>query len=136
MKKQRLIQILFQTKAKHNEGFTLFEVLVAILASSAFLMGTLQAMTINAVLQVRAEREAQASFWIQEDLEQAQAIASAMDLAKAGGVATCTILPVPSQLNNRFGGKLKDELNTFTTEVVGASKFHPIRGRCKRKPCF
>ncbi len=50
------------------------------LMTSAFLMGTLQAMTINAVLQIKSERQAQANFLIQQDIERIQATASNMGL--------------------------------------------------------
>ena len=43
-------------------------------------MGTLQAMTINAVMQVKSERQAQATFLIQEDIEKLQAAGSAMNV--------------------------------------------------------
>ncbi len=72
--------ILHRSKPKNNQGFSLFEVSIAILISSAFLMGTLQAMTINAVMQINSERKAQANFWIQQDIEKLQAIASGMKL--------------------------------------------------------
>ncbi|MDJ0507669.1 MAG: hypothetical protein QNJ64_00200 [Crocosphaera sp.] len=72
--------ILHRSKPKNNQGFSLFEVTISILISSAFLMGTLQAMTINAVMQIKSERKAKANFWIQQDIEQLQAIASAMKL--------------------------------------------------------
>lgn len=62
-------------QSARDRGFTMMEVLVAILAATAFLLGTLQAVAINAVLQVRAERQVQASFWIQEDLERVKAAA-------------------------------------------------------------
>ena len=80
MNKLLLNLILYQSKPKNDQGFSLFEVCIAILVSSAFLMGTLQAMTINAVLQIRAERQAQANFLIQQDVERIQALASSMDL--------------------------------------------------------
>ncbi|MGK7938702.1 MAG: hypothetical protein AB4062_00790 [Crocosphaera sp.] len=72
--------ILHRSRPKNNQGFSLFEVTIAILISSAFLMGTLQAMTINAMMQINSERQAQANFWIQQDIEQLQAIASGMKL--------------------------------------------------------
>lgn len=72
--------ILHRSKSKENQGFSLFEVTIAILISSAFLMGTLQAMTINAVMQINAERQAQANFWIQQDIERLQAAASGLKL--------------------------------------------------------
>ncbi|MGK7931990.1 MAG: hypothetical protein AB4041_11235 [Microcystaceae cyanobacterium] len=51
------------------------EVLVSIMITMAFLMGTLQALLINAIFQVQSEREAQATFWIQEDMEKIKAVA-------------------------------------------------------------
>lgn len=80
MNKLLLNLILHRSKPKQDQGFSLFEVTIAILVSSAFLMGTLQAMTINAVVQVKSERKAKALFWIQEDIEKLQAAGSAMDL--------------------------------------------------------
>lgn len=55
---------------RHSQGFSMLEVLVAILAITAFLAGTLQLIAVNVLYKVKAEREAQANFWIQEDLEQ------------------------------------------------------------------
>ena len=80
MNKLLLNLILNRSKPKNNQGFSLFEVSIAIVVSSAFLMGTLQAMTINAVLQVRSERQAKANFLIQQDIERIQAIANKMTL--------------------------------------------------------
>jgi hypothetical protein len=54
----------------------MFEVLVALMMSFLFLTGTLNAMVVSAIFQVKAERQAQASYWIQEDLEQVRAVAS------------------------------------------------------------
>ncbi|MDJ0731691.1 MAG: hypothetical protein QNJ33_17040 [Crocosphaera sp.] len=80
MNKLLLTLILHRSKLKNNQGFSLFEVTIAILVSSAFIMGTLQAMAINAVLQIKSERQAQANFVIQQDIEKLQAAASSMDL--------------------------------------------------------
>ncbi|WP_107666224.1 hypothetical protein [Cyanothece sp. BG0011] len=80
MNKLLFTLILHRPKPKPDQGFSLFEVTIAILVSSAFLMGTLQAMTINAVMRVKSERQAQANFLIQQDIEKLQATASNMDL--------------------------------------------------------
>jgi Tfp pilus assembly protein PilV len=53
----------------------MLEVLVALMISFAFLMGTMNAMVIAAVMQVKAERQAQALYWIQQDLESVRAAA-------------------------------------------------------------
>ncbi|MGB5594629.1 MAG: prepilin-type N-terminal cleavage/methylation domain-containing protein [Crocosphaera sp.] len=74
--------ILYPSKTQKNQGFSLVEVTIAILVSSAFLMGTLQAMTITAIQQIKTERKAQANFWIQQDIEAVQSAANAMDLDK------------------------------------------------------
>ncbi|MEA5508633.1 prepilin-type N-terminal cleavage/methylation domain-containing protein [Crocosphaera sp. UHCC 0190] len=102
--------IIRQVKPQKNQGFSLLEVLVAILVSSAFLMGTLQAMTINTVMQVKAERQAQAGFWIQEDLEKVQAEASEMtfDLTNPNEKGKCRMLTP----NGSFGDQLIKTLNT------------------------
>ena len=54
----------------------MFEVLVALMMSFLFLTGTLNAMVASTIFQVRAERQAQAGYWIQEDLEEIRALAA------------------------------------------------------------
>ncbi|MGA1622646.1 MAG: type IV pilus modification PilV family protein, partial [Synechocystis sp.] len=62
----------------------MFEVLVALMMSFLFLTGTLNAMVVSAIFQVKAERQAQASYWIQENLEEVRATAASYDLATTG----------------------------------------------------
>ena len=57
----------------------MLEVIIAILTITAFLTGTLQLMAVNALYKVRAERQAKAYFWIQEDFENVKALASSLD---------------------------------------------------------
>jgi prepilin-type N-terminal cleavage/methylation domain-containing protein len=59
-----------------QQGFTMFEVLIALMISFLFLTGTLNAMVMATVMRVRAERQAQAGYWIKEDLEQVRALAA------------------------------------------------------------
>ncbi|GBF78949.1 type IV pilus modification PilV family protein [Aphanothece sacrum] len=106
---------LLKKSAKKNEGFSLFEVLVSILVTSAFIMGTLQAMAINAILQVKAERESQANFWVQEDVEMVQAVASNATLSNLGVTKSiCYLMPTTANATNKFGGKLITALNNTT----------------------
>lgn len=63
-----------------ESGFSLLEVIIAILTITAFLTGTLQLMAVDALYKVRSERQAQANFWIQEDFEDAKYIASTLDV--------------------------------------------------------
>ena len=58
----------------------MLEVIIAILTITAFLTGTLQLMAVDALYRVRAERQAQANFWIQDDFENTKYIASGLDV--------------------------------------------------------
>jgi prepilin-type N-terminal cleavage/methylation domain-containing protein len=52
-----------------EQGFTLIEVLVAILVTTLFISIAMQAMVFSAVFKVKAQEYAEATTWIQEDLE-------------------------------------------------------------------
>ena len=58
----------------------MLEVMIAILTIAAFSTGTLQLMAFTALYKVRAERQAQANFWIQEDFEDVKYLASSLDV--------------------------------------------------------
>lgn len=58
-----------QKLPKQDQGFTLVEVLVAILISTIFVAVSMQMMAIAAIFKVRAQEYAEATTWIQEDLE-------------------------------------------------------------------
>ena len=58
----------------------MLEVMIAILTITAFSIGTLQLMAFTALYKVRAERQAQANFWIQEDFEDVKYLASTLDV--------------------------------------------------------
>lgn len=61
---------MFKSKLpQHEQGFTLVEVLIAILITTIFISIAMQAMVIAAVFKVRARQVAEATTWIQEDLE-------------------------------------------------------------------
>ncbi|WP_419547764.1 type 4 pilin [Microcystis sp.] len=58
----------------------MLEVMIAIFTITAFSIGTLQLMAFTALYKVRAERQAQANFWIQEDFEDVKYLASTLDV--------------------------------------------------------
>jgi len=87
-----------------DQGFSLAEVLIAILIASTFLLGALQAFALQAVMKVRAEREAQATFWIQKDIESIQAAAA--DVVDDSVSSRCRA----TTYNNGFAYKLRDNL--------------------------
>jgi prepilin-type N-terminal cleavage/methylation domain-containing protein len=55
--------------SKQEQGFTLIEVLVAILIATIFVTVSMQMMVIAAMFKARAQENAEATNWIQEDLE-------------------------------------------------------------------
>ena len=87
-----------------DQGFSMAEVLIAILAAFAFLLGALQALSIQAVVKVRAEREAQATYWIQQDLESVKAAAT--DVADDTFISRCGV----TTYFKGFAYKLRDNL--------------------------
>jgi prepilin-type N-terminal cleavage/methylation domain-containing protein len=54
---------------KKEQGFTLVEVLVAILIATIFVTVTMQMIVIATIFKVKAQENAEATNWIQEDLE-------------------------------------------------------------------
>jgi type II secretory pathway pseudopilin PulG len=68
-----------------GQGFTMFEVLIAVMISFLFLTGTLNAMVMATVMHVKAERQARANYWIKEDLEQVRALANNFDPPTGNG---------------------------------------------------
>lgn len=60
---------MLKPKPQQNQGFTLVEVLVAILITTLFVSVAMQAMVIAAVFRVKAQEYAEATTWIQTDLE-------------------------------------------------------------------
>lgn len=68
-----------------DRGFTMFEVLIALMISFLFLTGTLNSMVIATAMRVKAERQAQANYWIKEDLEQVRALAANFNPSTGNG---------------------------------------------------
>lgn len=61
---------MFKPKSpKKEQGFTLVEVLVAILIATIFVTVTMQMMVIATVFKAKAQENTEATNWIQEDLE-------------------------------------------------------------------
>lgn len=67
---------LLLTSTFPAQGFTMLEVLAALMISFAFLMGALNGITMAVWMQVKAERQAQANYWIQQDLERVRSEAA------------------------------------------------------------
>lgn len=60
---------MFKPKLQQQQGFTLIEVLVAILLMTVFVAVAMQTMVLAAVFKARAREFTEATTWIQADLE-------------------------------------------------------------------
>lgn len=91
-----------------EQGFTLFEVLIAILVTTLFISVAMQAMVFAAVFKVKAQEYAEATTWIQEDLENVKYQAENLQFPQttlAVNVATgaAIVINAPStDIKNRF----------------------------------
>ncbi|MBE9018092.1 prepilin-type N-terminal cleavage/methylation domain-containing protein [Chroococcidiopsidales cyanobacterium LEGE 13417] len=84
---------MFKKKpAKPEQGFTIIEVLIAILIALVFVTVAMQMVVIATMFRVRAQESAEATTWIQEDLEdikyQAANYQSALLVDEASGDGT------------------------------------------------
>lgn len=85
----------FKSKLLQQEqGFTLVEVLVAILIVTTFTLVALQAVVIAAVFKTRAKQIAEATTWIQQDLDNVKNQAAQVPY-------TSTTLTTPAVTNQR-----------------------------------
>lgn len=94
---------MFKPKlSQQEEGFTLIEVLVAILITTLFIAVSMQAMVFAAIFKTRAQEFTQATTWIQEDLEDVKYQASQYpeDPAK------CNV----NSVNNGYADGFRDSL--------------------------
>lgn len=104
--------IVYLNSVHRNRGFTMMEVLVSILVILAFVMGALQALAITALVQIKAERQSQGTFWIQQDLEQVKYLASNFNDSSGCGATT---------FDAGVGGKFRDSLASNTTLTAANS---------------
>ncbi|MFM7793416.1 MAG: type 4 pilin, partial [Microcystis panniformis] len=89
----------------------MLEVMIAILTIAAFLTGTLQLMAFTALYKVRAERQAQANFWIQEDFEDVKYLASTLDVNSTPPNQYITT-DVCTNINQGYATALRRQLTT------------------------
>jgi type II secretory pathway pseudopilin PulG len=109
----------FKQYSSQDQGFTMVEVLMATLAAFAFLLGTLQALALQAVVKVRAEREAQATFWIQKDIESVKAAAA--DVTDDSASSRCGATGYNSGFAFRLRQNLYGNLNGDGTPLNAAN---------------
>lgn len=79
----KIPRLFVKNRISKAQGFTMLEVLAGIMMTAAFVAASLQLITVNAMFKVKAEREAQALFWIQENKEEIRATASSIPYLEA-----------------------------------------------------
>lgn len=89
---KKLLFFLLRSRRSVDTGLSLLEVLVATMVVFFTIMGALNGVLYAAVFQIKAERQAQASFWIQQDLEQVKSLA-ASTTTPPSYASTCTGSP-------------------------------------------
>lgn len=89
---------MFKKKlSKPEHGFTIIEVLIAILIAIIFITVGMQMMVIATVFKVRAQESAEATTWIQEDLEDVKFQASQLAIKNAESMtATDDLITITS----------------------------------------
>lgn len=109
---------------QHEQGFTLTEVLVAILITTVFVATAMQAMVIAAVMKAKARQYAEATTWIQQDLEVVKYSASKLQnaaLASEAPAGTTTL-----SVNHVYGFEPGDKLIVGSTNnTIAAGGINP-----------
>lgn len=82
------IKKIYLKKSQSEEGFTLLEVLVAMLIATFFVIGSMQALVLATALRVKAQEKQRANQLIQEDIEQIRF--EAEDLAPNNSLCSAT----------------------------------------------
>ncbi|ACK71193.1 hypothetical protein PCC7424_2783 [Gloeothece citriformis PCC 7424] len=116
-------------KKSLEQGFTLVEVLVAILLTTIFITMTAQLMVINAPSKINKKTDSQSSVWIEQDQEKIIAMANTM----ASSSTFCTNLlesyavKLWRQLENEPTSSLpgQNEANGIILEDTGSNYAHP-----------
>jgi prepilin-type N-terminal cleavage/methylation domain-containing protein len=109
---------MLNPKSQANQGFTLTEVLVALLITTLFIATAMQAMVFAAVFRVKAKQNAQAITWIQQDLEAVK--------YKATEGPTPNQLPYDSTKCGTYGTYLRDNLPPLSdggTTIIAGKTF-------------
>jgi Tfp pilus assembly protein PilV len=91
-----------------DSGFSMLEVLVAMMVVFLTFMTALNGLLYATLFQVKAEKQAQATYWIQQDLENVKSIAA----AQGTNTAQCT-----SVFANSYAGALQTTLGATTTQT-------------------
>lgn len=110
-----------------EQGFTLVEVLVAILITTLFVSVAMQTMVIAAIFKAKAQEYAEATTWIQEDLEDVKYKAANLQFPRttlaANANTGASSISVSSANIDSFAanGTLKVGLDPTSYKITGVS---------------
>lgn len=114
-----------QKSLQQEQGFTLVEVLVAILITTLFVAVSMQAMVFAAVFKARAQESAEATNWIQEDLENVKYQAANLKLPQstltANAAKDTSLITVTSSTNFALNDEVKVGLDTAIYQISAKS---------------
>jgi len=116
---------------QQEQGFTLVEVLVAILIATIFIATPMQMMAIAAVFKARAKQFSEAINWIQQDLESVKQQTSIVGYTTLSAAPSANSLSVFSstgfQAGNRLQiGTISNSLYTISNTYTPSSTTIPI----------
>ena len=98
---------------QQEQGFTLVEVLIAILITTIFVTIAMQAMVIAAVFKARAKQFSEATTWIQQDIENVKFQAGQLKYTQlTADTSGIKVLPVSSVTGFANGDTLRVGTNT------------------------
>lgn len=98
---------------KKEQGFTMIEVLAAILMVTVFVTVTMQAMVVAAVFKARAKQYSEATLLIQQDLEKVKSTAAQL----AYSSAKCSAISA----DNGYANYLSSNLPTAPSSPITSS---------------
>lgn len=105
---------------QQEQGFTLVEVLVAILITTLFVGVTMQSMVIAAIFKARAKQFTEATIWIQKDLENVKFLSTKEQLPF---VAVSCSTGYSAALKTKIDSSIPQPSSDF----IGGKKFWLVR---------
>ena len=111
---------LINRSQPQEAGFTLSEVLVAILLVTTFVAVAMQGLVVAMLLKSKALQIAEANRWVQADLEQIRSQVSLSQLALNSNQSRCH----PGTIDDGFADLIRD--NLAKGNVTGASDYSLI----------
>jgi type II secretory pathway pseudopilin PulG len=109
MRQKFLLYLCRSRSPVPDSGLSMLEVLVAMMVVFLTFMTSLNGLLYATLFQVKAERQAQATYWIQQDLEQ----------VKAAAANYTTTTGCPSSVGTNFNSSSMPAISSATKPLLG-----------------